>query len=203
MIDQNIINKSTKTAKLSINSCNSTLSPALYTLNNVFDVTLTNKLKNYIDQNQNNWLINHCNLDRTSQHWAADTVIEELHEICNNLTDTIRLKFFDGPLNFLGVNVWKDHQNFSMQYHSDNPIINIAFQIYMFNAPQECGTTFLINDVETAIPYFHNTGYLIITKSQPGLLHKPTSITPKGVVRYSVYAIWSITEKIINKEPTC
>ena len=203
MIDQIIINTSTETARQAIVNCKPTASPMLYTVERVFDNTLTNKLKEYLTQEQINWSINqNTSPMRRSLAWDQDTIIEEIHEVGNNLTELIVQKFFKHPLNFLGINVWKDQSQFEMEWHSDNPIINVALQVYMFDLPTTFGTSFLIDEKETLIPHVHNTGYIAITKTQPGIVHRPTTVVAPGVTRYSIYAIWSLTKKIIEEEKT-
>lgn len=203
MIDQNIIDASTKTAKLALINCGPTDSPELFTVNNVFDAGLVDKLREYLSQNQINWKKGESSPGRKALAWEGDTVVEEMNNVCNNLTELISEKFFGEPINFLGCEIWKDQGRFAMTWHSDNPIINVALQIYMFDSPSSYGTSFLINDVQTPIPHIHNTGYLVVTKSQPGIVHKPTSKIPAKTKRYSVYAVWSLTKKIINEETTC
>jgi hypothetical protein len=193
MIDQNIIDKSTKTANQAIDCRCATVSPDIYTISNVFDSNLIVKLKKYLNQNQLVWQGELHK--RQIITWDTDSVIEEIHEVCNNLTEKITQQFFNTHLNFLGIQIWKDQHPYYLDWHCDNPIINVALQVYMFDAPENCGTLFDINNDELLIPYVHNTGYIVVTKSSPGLRHKVNQITPVGVTRYSVYSIWSTTEK--------
>ena len=204
MINQNIINMSIDTANLSILNRRTTKSPMLYLVDNVFDDNLINNLKDYLKQEQLPWIENgYGYTHRASISWDSDTVIEELHEVCNNLTNTVIDQLFNCPLNFLGVSIWKDQHPFNMSWHIDNPVVNVALQTYLFDVPCQYGTSFLINDVNLPIPYIHNSGYISVTKSQPGLQHKTTNVTPPGIIRYSIYAVWSTTNKIIKKEATC
>lgn len=204
MIDQNIINASTDTANLSIINRKTTASPMLYLVNNVFDDKLINGLKDYLKQDQLPWIENETAQDHRARiSWDSDTVIEELHGVCNNLTSILTDQLFEQPLNFIGVSIWKDQHPFSMGWHIDNPIINVALQVYLFDAPPQFGTSFLINDADIPVPYIHNSGYISVTKSHPGIKHRVTNPTPIGITRYSVYAIWSVTNKIIEKETTC
>jgi len=193
MINQDIINHSTATAKQAVLDC-AAQSVELYTVSNVFDISLIDKLSLYLQQENIPWLAD-SPMHRQVLAWHSDTVIEELHEICCNLTDTVSTRFFDQPLNFLGIQLWRDCYPYKIKWHSDVPVINVALQVYLFSAPTDCGTSFKINNSEIAVPYQHNTGYIAVTRSQPGILHKSTTTTPPGVTRHSVYSIWSLTEK--------
>lgn len=217
MIDQDLINKSTETAKMAIANCCSTTSAWLYLINSVFEDSAIDKLKEYVD-NANNQKFRIVDLNapgrdkidtpdsRVVATWDPDTIIEELHDVCNNLTDTISKRFFNTSLNYLGIQIWKDTNKFSMDWHQDNPDITVSMQVYMFDAPRKYGTSFLIDDNEFAVPYQHNSGYITINDSNGidnGLEHKPTTTIPVGINRCSVYAVWSLSEKIINEEQTC
>ena len=201
MIDQERINRSIEAAKSSLLTCESTISPNLHIVNDLLDDKLLSELKDYLDQNSDKWDLKiHL---RAGVSWEADTVIEEVHTVFDNLTTVISQHFFDTPLNFIGTQVWKDRSPFFQNWHIDNPIINVAIQLYLFDAPAECGTTFIIDIHPVAVPYIHNCGYILTTYMPPGITHRPSIATPPGVVRYSIYAIWSLTEKMIEKETTC
>jgi hypothetical protein len=204
MIDLNLINISTESAKIAIANCRSTPSDGLFLIDSVFDNTAVAKLKEYTI-NTANWK-NDAPKSRAYVAWEPDTIIEELHEVCNNLTTPIGERFFNSRLNYLGIQIWKDTNKFRMKWHYDNPIINVALQVYMFDTPSIYGTSFLIDGNEFAVPYRHNSGYITINNGNGianGLKHKPTTETPAGVDRFSVYAIWSLSEKIIKEEHTC
>ena len=218
MIDQDLIDTSTESAKIAIANCHTTPSDGLYLINSVFGDNAIVKLKEYIN-NANNQKFRLAQSNATNQDkidtsesrvvitWDPDTIIEELHEVCNNLTDTISKKFFNAGLNYLGIQIWKDTNKFWMGWHRDNPDINVSMQVYMFNTPSKYGTSFLIDGNEFAVPYQHNTGYIAINNNAggiaDGLEHKPTKDIPAGITRCSVYAVWSLSEKIIEEEATC
>ena len=204
MIDQQLIDRSTDVAKLSLTTCKSTASSDLHLLNDFLDKELVAKLKQYLNQDSNDkWYLGEL-FDRDGLAWDADTVIEELHMVFDNLTTVISEQFFDRPLNFIGTHIWRDRSPFSQKWHSDNPMINVAIQLYLFDeAPSECGTSFMINGIELAVPYIHNSGYILTTHTPPGIIHKPSIVLPPGAIRHSIYGIWSLAKKKIEKETTC
>jgi hypothetical protein len=197
MIDQEQINRSIKSMELAITSCLSTPSNKLFQINSAIDNDMIHKLKTYLTTvDSSKWQYFQNNNLRKVINWDADTVIEELHDVFNGITALISQQFSTGSINFLGSQLWKDTNNYHMSYHIDNPVIDIALQLYLFDAPKECGTVFKINNQEYLVPFEHNTGYVYKNQVSEGIPHKvEVNITPDAN-RYSLYAIWSRSEKI-------
>lgn len=153
--------------------------------------SLINKLKLYID-NCTDWETSQMNATFRQQiAWQADSVVEEVHMVCSNLTDFLA-QIYSRNLKFLGINIWKDTENFIQLKHTDNPIIEVAIQIYLTESELELGTVFeLPNDIVSA-SYKINSGYIADNKNK--LTHYTKKRVPKGHVRYSLYATWALDQ---------
>jgi len=200
MIDQNLIDISTDQAQQAVVDSALTPIPNLYLVNNVFNKKLVDKLRTYLTSNQAKW--DRVKLPfRELITWDGDTVVEELHIVCNNITETVGTQYFGSRLNYLGIQIWRDTGKFKMDWHSDNELIKVALQVYLFDAPAEYGTTFKLDNREITIPYVHNTGYLAVTHEPPGIQHRPTTQADGTITRYSIYVVWSLEEN--NEEKVC
>ena len=199
MIDQEQINKSIKLTEVAITSYLPTPSDKLFRINSVIDHTMIDKLNTYLNTIDSiKWEYFQSNNLRKVITWDADTVIEELHNIFDSMTDLISRQFSNGPLKFLGLQLWKDSNGYNMNYHIDNPTIDVALQLYFFDAPRECGTIFKIDKEEYLVPFEHNTGYIYKNQTSTGVQHKVKVIISPDSYRYSLYMVWSKLEK--NKE---
>ena len=135
---------------------------------------------------------------RKKINWQSDSIIEELHLSYEAVTPIINQLFTQTKEKvFIGLNVWQDIEGYRMHMHTDNPIIAVALQAYHGNtAPEDCGTSFCVQDCIIEIPYKHNNGYILeqsddLTKR---LLHAPSKTTPAEAKRQSIYAVWSYPE---------
>jgi hypothetical protein len=201
MIDHSLINRSTTTAIQAIKNAQITDIDSLYLISDLLAKDHIDKLKEYINTNSSNWASDYNH--RFLIQWDADSVVEELHEVCNNLTSTIINQFKFKNLNFLGIQLWRHDPGYTIGWHSDNKIINIALQIYLFDdTPIDYGTLFKYNNSTVNVPYVNNSGYLIVTKSPPGIEHCTPYVLPPELSRYALYSIWSLTEKI-KEESHC
>ena len=197
MIDQEQITKSIKSMESAFVNCLPTPSDKLFQIMSAIDNAMIDKLKAYLTTvDSAKWQDFQTSSLRKVINWDADTVIEELHNVFDGITEFIGRQFSTGPVNFLGLQLWKDTNDYHMRYHDDNPIIDIALQLYLFDAPEECGTVFKINEQEYLVPFEHNTGYVYKHQASAGVPHKVKVNIPPDTSRYSLYAIWSKSEKI-------
>jgi hypothetical protein len=152
---------------------------------------LIDKLKLHID-NCTDWETTQTNATFRQQiAWQADSVIEEVHMVCCNLTDFLS-HIYCRNLKFLGINIWKDTENFIQLKHTDNPIIEVAIQVYLTESEVELGTVFeLPKDIITA-SYKINSGYIADNKNK--FTHYTKKRVPKDHVRYSLYATWALNQ---------
>ena len=201
MIDQEQIDKSTRSIELAIANCLPTPSDKLFKINSVVDTAMIDKLKIYLTKDDSNkWEYFQNNNLRKVIKWDADTVVEELHMAFDGVTDLVSQQFSNQPLNFLGLQLWKDANDYCMAYHIDNPIIAVAIQLYLYDAPRDCGTVFKIDKEEYLVPFEHNTGYICKNQVLKGVPHMVKVIIPPNTDRYSLYAAWSRSKK---EESTC
>jgi hypothetical protein len=197
MIDYQLIEKNIEHIQQSWENIKTTQFSDLYQLKNIFNQELLNKLQNYLINNKNQWtrVENQEHLNRYNITFCPDTIIEELHIITEEgITPLVNQLFGVPEKNFLGIQIWKDEEGYNLEAHRDNSIIDISLQIYLFDAPLDCGTTFIHKNEELAVPYLHNTGYVYCHTNEL-TTHKTTRATPPGVTRHSLYSIWSKTAK--------
>lgn len=172
----------------------SSITDHLKTIENVFGPNLMNRLIEYLGTADIEWVkeTGQEDLPRKKVSWDPDTVIEELHQCCNNLTPYINSEFVaNGETVFEGVSIWQDSEGYTMEYHTDNPKIAVALQVYIYGAPETCGTSFVIDDQVIDVPFQYNTGYILEQVEGERLLHAPSQPVPAGVERFSLYAVWS------------
>jgi hypothetical protein len=163
----------------------------VYTINNGLTPQALDNLRTYI-ATASSWSIvdGQNDLNRRKITWDPDTIIEELHIAFENLTPLINGIFTGKEKHFDGIQLWKDEAGYFIGYHTDNSNIAVSMQWYLFdNVPVDCGTTFVGDTEEVIVPYVANTGYLAADTSQ--ITHKTTNSTPPGIIRYSLYAVWT------------
>lgn len=198
MIDYQLIEQATQDLTHSIKN-KKQIAPGLFALRNVFSEDTISKLQQYISTASNNdWQLveNQENQERKKITWKNDSIIEELHIAVDNTTSLINKIFpHNKKHNFLGVSVWHDYNGYYLDWHTDNPIITVSMQIYLFeHCDKSCGTTFEINGQHYTVEYEHNQGYICEqTVHKPK--HKTSCALPPGQNRYSFYTIWSEVEK--------
>lgn len=199
MIDQQLILQGQQQIVNAFNTRSTTPSDRLWIINNVLSDDILKKLKEYINSvDKSKWetVAGQESLPRGKISWDSDTVIEELHEIYSALTDTINQAYPAPYKHFWGISLWKDTAGYSIDWHTDNPDIDLAIQIYLYG-DGTLGTTFLINSQEFNVPGDHNSGYVAYHSDQPKPLHRSQRTVPVGQVRYSLYAVWSRCAKYV------
>jgi hypothetical protein len=198
MIDQNLIDTNIKSLRNSVVSAKSINDKYLYQISNCFDKAILIKVQNYIEQvPASSWhrVQYQESSPRQVIRWQADSVVEELHRVFDSITDLLRDRYLM-PINFYGVQLWKDKCGFVLYKHKDDPIIDVALQIYLFDCPPQFGTTFHWEpDQCCVIPFEHNTGYISRNDASDSMTHELTDRIPFGVTRYSLFATWGLQPK--------
>jgi len=193
MIDQNLIEKNKKKLASSVSSRTTTTISSLYQIQDVLDPEILDKLSAYLKSvSADRWqtVEGQENTPRQKISWDADTVIEELHDIFQSLTEEINLLFPDVYKNFWGISLWKDSPGYKIDWHTDNPDIDAAMQIYLYTNLGS-GTVFGSENDPILIPSEHNSGYLIKQDGKDKISHRSEKSVPEGTIRYSLYAVWS------------
>jgi hypothetical protein len=194
-LDFNLINETTERLVTQIAQREQTACPDLFLVNDVFPESLLDKLTNYAVNKSDGWVSEVNQKLRTKLNWESDSVIEELHISLENLTEQIS-DIFHRKEHFLGLSIWKDLPGYKIKKHTDNPEIDAAMQVYLLDGPQNLGTIFEFESTNISVPYRKNCGYL--ASNRPGIPHYLDIPVPDLYTRYSLYAIWSKDEKIIN-----
>jgi hypothetical protein len=198
MINQALIDQEVENFKQAVLNRRTEFVKNLSTIGPVFGEEILTKLKTYVNTvGDTKWqtVEGQESYNRRKIVWDSDSVVEELHIIGEQLTDFINETFPDAHRHFIGIALWKDWAGYSLTLHADNPLIDISAQIYLYDAPKNCGTTFMVNGTRLDVPYQHNTGYFMVDPT--GMLHRTTTVTPPGVTRYSLYVIWSQQAKYV------
>jgi hypothetical protein len=196
MIDQDLIDRQTQQLLMSLKNQKEII-PGLYGIEEVLISEVVDKLKQHITiTDQWGKVQDQEMLNRQSLTWCTDSVIEEIHVAFENITGEINESFPGTEKYFHGLQLWKDQEGYKLGYHTDNPVIDIAMQVYLYECPLQYGTTFNVRGTIIDLPFQHNTGYVM--KNSAELLHKPSKSLPAGIVRYSLYAIWSRHRKYIS-----
>jgi hypothetical protein len=192
-IDFTLIEQSTKYSIGQINEKIPTVCPYVFILPNFIDPTLLGKLYQY-SLVSNNWCEQELYgsllyaTNRFKINWEADTVIEEVHTVFENLTDTLN-QVYKKNYKFLGINLWKDSAGFHTIKHVDNPGIDLSIQIYLNDIECDLGTKFEYANTTIKTPYIKNFGYMMDNDGK--ITHYFDSVIPPDYTRYSLYAIWS------------
>lgn len=193
MIDQDLIENNKKHLASCISNRLSTPIADLYQITDVLDTAILQKLNQYVcSVSDDKWqtVEGQETLPRQKISWDFDTVIEELHEIFDSATDLINEMFPDVHKHFWGISIWKDQAGYEIDWHTDNPDIDVAMQIYLYTLPG-VGTIFGSQSAPILISSEHNSGYLIRHDRIDKISHRSESVVPAGTTRYSLYAVWS------------
>ncbi len=194
MIDQTLILSAISHAKLAIKNSKS-LTDKFKLISDVLSADILIKLKQFIDTvDEKEWkeVPGQEFYPRKGINWISNTVVEELHIVMDNQSDEINKHFNTTGKKFLGLALWRDTDGYEIPKHQDNPKIDIAMQIYLFDYPKKYGTTFMVNGESIDIPFKHNTGYLLNQQEYNGrLVHWSTNKLVGSLPRYSLYLIWS------------
>jgi len=190
MIDQNLITKSVSTVTASLNNAKK-INNQLLLINNVFPQPVFDKIKTILDYNVEWKSVQNQLESRKMIDWIPESIIEELHIVGQQLTAQVCQCYNINDIYFQALQLWKDESTYVIKAHQDNPVIDVAMQIYLFNDKQSEGTTFIINDQEINCPFKQNTGYVLWKKSnKERILHRITNkIT--GSDRITLYLTWS------------
>lgn len=191
MIDDDLISRNKAKVRACLDSRKSIISGSLFALDSVLDDDILTKIKIYLDRDSLEWhdVETQVGLPRKKITWDSDTVIEELHEIFSSLTQSVNHIFPGKQKHFWGISLWKDSAGYYLPWHIDNPELDVAMQIYLFDQT-DTGTVFKYDDSELLIESNHNTGYLVKNSPDP-IYHKTQRPVPAGIDRYSLYVIWS------------
>lgn len=193
MLDRDLIDKNICSVKNSLESRIATDLEDLFLISQVLDADLLNKLQKYlteIPQTQWGCVPGQEHRPRRSISWDFDTVIEELHETFNLVTPDINRMFPEPYKYFWGISIWRDGPGYDIEWHRDNPDIDIAMQVYLYGQPG-LGTVFRQHDREILAPSQHNAGYLIRQDPIYKIPHRSQGTVPMDTVRYSLYMVWS------------
>ena len=193
MIDQLLIKNSQDQVVNSFVKRAATPSDQLWIVNNVFPDDVLKKLQNYLSNSVDlPWesVRGQESLPRLGILWDPDTVIEELYEICAFLTNAVNCAYPEEHKHFWGISIWKDTGGYEIGWHTDNPDIDVAMQIYLFS-DGNLGTTFLLNGQEYLIPGIHKSGYIACHSADFKPPHRSQGTVLPGQIRYSLYAVWS------------
>jgi hypothetical protein len=192
MIDQTLITQGSLVATQSISSAKPTSINGLWRIENFFDIAVMSKLIEYFNNvDHSHW--QEFNDEKYHQRkkitWQSDTVVEELHEICDSITEKIR-EISPTAQHYWGINLWKDSENYFMDWHTDNTDIDMSLQIYL-SGPENCpGTIFRNSENVVEFEFVPNNGYLT-DQGINQIEHKFSGAVGPGYPRYSLHAVWS------------
>lgn len=193
MIDQSSIRLNSQKLQDSLEKREDTALENLYVVRDVLGNDIVEKLRHYLLSDQDlKWQIvsGQENKPRYRISWDFDTVIEELHEVFENATSKINEIFPGVDKNFWGISLWKDQPEYRLKWHTDNPDIDVAIQLYLYT-DVGYGTEFKLDDTTVIVDSHHNTGYFVCYSGGHQIPHQTQSTVPEGMTRYSLYAIWS------------
>ena len=149
----------------------------LVEVENFLPTDLVDQLVDFSQQPDIPWELQEMqeNLPRRKISYLLDSPVETVHNHFQSLS-------MFSHLNFMGVTLWKDEENFWMAQHLDNDRVKVAVQIYLDNRNSP-GTQ--IGD--RLVSYGRNRGYIMY--NNPDMLHGvPKQIPHEG--RLSVYALY-------------
>jgi hypothetical protein len=193
MIDNNIINKTVNSIIDSLETANH-INDQLSLLDNPLPAETINKLRILINKRDTKWKLvaGQEDFNREMIDWIPESIIEELHMTCDILTEDIKQYFGIDDISFQALQLWKDSKDYNLGSHKDNPVIDVAMQIYLFgDGLQTEGTTFFIKEGKIDVPFKSNTGYLLWKKSnEDRIKHQITNIVTDRT-RYTLYLTWS------------
>lgn len=197
MIDQQLITDNTQTLIASLNNA-TPVNQQLSLIQSAFTPALLAKLEQYFVDNETSelWMpdtsynVPRSDRPRHKITWDSDTVIEELHDICNNATDSVKSIYNADVKPFCGIAVWRDREGFSSTWHVDNPMIDVSMQVYLQGPESNPGTEFEVGSGTVVAKFIPNTGYIVRHTGTTRPLHRITHPVPAGAVRYSLFAIW-------------
>lgn len=198
MIDQKLVdlNIENLTKNLLVSSDRS---QGLRLISRAFDSVLMDKILAYLDQGVTDlWkpettadYVSMVSTPRLKLNWHEETVIEELHMICDALTPTIDILYPHRPRRFLGINIWRDSEGYDIDWHTDNPVIDISMQVYLKGDAQSPGTSFRLDDKDLDVQFYPNSGYMADNSEGCRIVHKIQHPVMGKHPRYSLFAMWT------------
>lgn len=192
MIDAELININSSIANQSLAARRPTKIDGLWQVKNFFGDALLAKLYHFVETvDPSIWLsIENSNIPhRKKMSWYAESVIEETHDICNNLTANVR-SICPTAQHYWGINLWKDDKEYYIDWHLDNPYIDMSLQIYLFGDPGTSGTVFHQDNKTVQFDFISNTGY-VLDQTLNRIPHKLTHPVLSDTPRYSLHVVWS------------
>ena len=193
MIDQHCIDINSQNLQQALEKRQGTEFANLFVLRDVLRDDIIEKLRHYLSADLDlKWELvsGQEHKPRYRISWDFDTVIEELHEVFQNSTSKINEIFPGVNKNFWGISLWKDLPEYRIRWHTDNPDIDVAIQIYLYS-DVGYGTEFKLDDTTVVVDSHHNSGYMVCYSGDRHVPHKTQNDVPEGMTRYSLYAIWS------------
>ena len=187
MLDFALIDRATEYSLNRLRHCEETVCPTLFLLNDILHPELLDKLYQFVSTYpESGWDAEHGQetRNRLKLNWVPESVIEETHVVLENLTGPIN-DIFDKTDTFLGITIWKDRSGYKILKHIDNPLIDIAMQVYL-NSEGDYATEFEYSGNEIKAEYKKNAGYLL---GSPVLHAMPNPVASEHT-RFSLYAIW-------------
>ena len=190
MIDQNLIQQIVSSTKASLDTAIRT-NEQLSMVQNVFPSACIDKIKTLVELNKVWKPVAYHPDSRLMIDWIPESIVEELHIAGELLTDKIKQYYSIDNIKLQSLQIWKDTATHSMSMHQDNPVIDVALQVYLFNNDPTEGTTFDVAGNLIDVPFKSNNGYLLWKKSnEERIPHKPTKAVSNGE-RITLYLTWS------------
>lgn len=198
MLDYDLIAANTQTLNQSLRE-SQPINHSLRLVSGALQLELLSKLGDYFQDNFHSdlWVpetttygVPMLKTPRYKLTWHAESVIEELHEICQAQTDCLET-LYQKPLGpFKGIVIWRDHTGYELDWHQDNPVIGMSIQIYLQGSEHNPGTEFQIESGNHTVPFVPNTGYIVDQSTASRPWHRVSGQVPKDQVRYSLFVIW-------------
>jgi hypothetical protein len=197
MIDQDLINRNSDTLSAALKN-SQPITPQLQFLQNAFDQSMLSKLQDYFDTNYHSdlWISETTPYGRpmtkTPRYkisWQAESVVEEIHEVCQSITPILQASNPTTPIVFDGITLWRDHGGYNLDWHTDNPAIHLTMQIYLSGSLSNPGTEFKTDSGSIVKPFVPNTGYFVDQRNTRPT-HRLAHAVPDEQIRYSLFALW-------------
>jgi len=197
MIDQNFINQNSISLADALKN-GSAISPQVKLIKDAFDQNMLSKLQEYFTSNYHSDLwkpettkygIPMNNKPRHKIEWDPESVVEEVHEVCNSVTPLLQEQYTCPDIVFDGITLWRDQPGYNISWHTDNPVIHLTMQIYLSGSSVCPGTEFKTQSGSVTASFVPNTGYFIDQRiTRP--THRTAHAVPENQIRYSLFAIW-------------
>lgn len=191
MLDFNLIEKSVLHIQ---NVKPKEIIPGLYQIEDFLFPPLLKKLLSFISSNDIPWV----SVDdfargiksspRKKINWLSDSVIEETHKVLESYTPFIN-RFLNKNNIFEGISIWKDTAGFRIRPHTDNPVFDVALQLFLSDNPGiKKATTFYKDNTVYQLDHVQNTGYIIDNRRK--IVHSFTEKIPNDDIRFSLHSVW-------------